>query len=196
MTVVNAGAYTGIFTLKASKAVGSEGIVIALEPFSSSFNVLAYNVKKNKCENVILLNEGLGSRICKKKLIVSKKNYIGASILNNQDSILKKFLIFAFTLYRMIRRKIKLVEVNLTTLDELINRYDIIKIDFLKMDIEGYETQALLSYTKMEKDNILVIETHKNLDRILYLIKEKGYKLNETHINPINGSHSIIHTKI
>lgn len=194
MTVVDAGAYTGIFTLKASKAVGSEGIVIALEPFSSSFNVLAYNVKKNKCENVILLNEGLGSSICKKKLIVSK-NYIGASILNNHNSILKRLLFFAFTLYRLILRKIKLVEVNLTTLDELMSRYNIKKIDFLKMDIEGYETKALFNYTKIEQGNTLVLETHQNLDMMLYLIKKKGYKLNETHIIPINGSCSIIHTR-
>ena len=77
----------------------------------------------------------------------------------------------------------------------MISRCNIIKIDFLKIDIEGYETEALLSYTKIEKDNILVLETHNNLDKMLYLIKEKGYKLNETHINPINGSCSIIHTK-
>jgi len=165
-----------------------------LEPFSASFNVLAYTVKKNKCENVILLNEGLGSSICKKKLIVDK-NYIGASILSNHNTILKQLLLNAFILYKLIRRKIKLVEVNLTTLDELMSRYNIKKIDFLKIDIEGYETEVLLGYTKIKKYNILVIETHQNLGRILYLIKEKGYKLNDTHVIPINGSCSIIHTK-
>lgn len=194
MTVVDAGAYTGIFTLKASKEVGSEGIVIALEPFSPSFNILTYNIKKNKCKNVILINEGLGSCICKKNLIVSK-NYVGASILNNQNSILKKSLLFVLILYKLARHKIKIVKVNLTTLNELTNRYSIKKIDFLKMDIEGYETQALLGYTKIKKDSVLIIETHKNLDRVLYLIKEKGCNLNNTHITPINSSHSIVHTK-
>lgn len=194
MTVVDAGAFTGIFTLKASKAVGPEGIVIALEPLLSSFNVLSYNVKKNKCDNVILINEGLGSSICKKKIIVGE-DYIGASILIKNNSILKQLFLYASSLYMLILHKIKLVEVNLTTIDELVNRCNIKKIDYLKMDIEGYETEVLPFYTKIEKDNILIIETHNNLDRMLYLIKEKGYKLNETYINPINGTGSIIHTK-
>jgi len=194
MTVVDAGAYTGIFTLKASKAVGPEGIVIALEPFSYSYNVLVYNVKKNKCDNVILLNEGLGGSICKKKLIVGK-GHIGASILSSHKSILKQLLLSAFTLYGLVLRKIKLVEVNLTTLDDLMERYNIKKIDFLKIDIEGYETEVLLNFTKIVKDNTLVLETHQNLDTMLYLVKEKGYKLYKTHIVPINGTCSIIHTR-
>jgi len=194
MIVVDAGAYTGIFTLKASKAVGHDGKVIALEPFPSSFNVLAYNVKKNDCKNVILLNEGLGGNICTKKLIVGR-NYIGASILNDHNPFLKLLLLYAFTLYKLICRKIKLTEVNLTTLDSLMNKYNIKKIDYLKMDIEGYEKEALLGYTKIKKDNILVLETHNNLDLMLYVIKEKGYKLQNTHIIPINGLQSIIHTK-
>ena len=70
MTVIDAGAYTGIFTLKASKLVGPEGIVIALEPFLISFKILEYNVKKNRCNNVLIFNEGIGRNICKKKMII------------------------------------------------------------------------------------------------------------------------------
>ena len=93
-----------------------------------------------------------------------------------------------------MRFKIKLVKVNLTTLDLLINQYNIRKIDFLKIDVEGYEEEAILGYTKMKKGNILIIETHNNLDKMLFLIKQKGYELDTTHVVPITKSNSIIHT--
>jgi FkbM family methyltransferase len=194
MTVVDAGAYTGIFTLKASKAVGPKGRVIAFEPFQPSFNVLTYNIKKNKCDNVILINKGLGENICNKKLIVGK-DYIGASILIKHNSIIKRMTYFVFNIYMILSNKKKRVNVELTTLDNIIDTLNIKKIDFLKIDIEGYEIKALLGYTKITKDNILVLETHQNLDKILYLIKEKGYNMDETYIKPINGTSSIIHTK-
>jgi len=200
MTVVDAGAYAGLLTLKASKVVGPDGLVIALEPFPAAFKVLAYNVKKNRCKNVVLVNAGLWSSTCWKKLIVSK-TYISNTVLTSPSS---KFGVRGHVLsllahlqmqHLLLTRRINLVEVKLTTLDKLMESLGVKQIDFLKMDIEGSEKEALKSYTKITKGNILSLETHRNLDTMLYSIRKKGYSLCKTHIVPIDGLHSIIHTR-
>lgn len=196
MTVVDAGAYTGLFTLKASKAVGPDGMVIALEPFPTSFNILALSVKRNRCKNVVLLNEGLGSSNCWKKLIVGDR-FISASIKEKRQNQTFHYIILDLlsTLYRLLVSHSRLIKVKLTTLDELMSRFSLKQIHFLKMDIEGYELEALKGYTKTSRNNILSLETHRNLDEVLYLLRKKGYSLNATHIVPINGRNSIVHTR-
>jgi len=54
MCVFDIGAHIGAFTLKAAKAVGSEGIVVAVEPESRNFALLKENVELNrykKCDS-------------------------------------------------------------------------------------------------------------------------------------------------
>ena len=200
MTVVDAGANAGLFTLKASKLVGPDGLVIALEPFPYTFKVLAYNVKRNNCKNVILVNKGLWSRECKKKLIV-RSAYAVNSVLTTSspnDGVLESTIDLLNKIkmqYSLLTHKIGLVEVDLTTLDGLMDSLGIKQIDFLKMDIEGSEDEALKGYTKITKENILSLETHQNLNAILYAIQQKGYPPNNTHIVPLNEIFSIIHTR-
>ena len=51
---VDIGANTGIYTLKAAKAVGPKGTVLSMEPFPEMLMDLAYNVKLNGFSNVRL----------------------------------------------------------------------------------------------------------------------------------------------
>ena len=194
MSVVDAGAYTGLFTLKSSKVVGRDGVVISLEPFPAAFRVLSYNVKKNKLKNVILLKEGLWSSTCFKKLMIDK-SYIGNRILEDSSFPLKNFLASLFRLYHIhMKHNIRLIEVKLTTLDKLLTRFNLEQIDFLKMDIEGSELEALRAYTEIVKGNILVLETHRNLEAVLHQLVEKGYSMQKTYVVPVNSSISIVHT--
>jgi hypothetical protein len=60
--VVDVGAYSGFFTLKASKLVGNSGHVFAFEPFSKSFSLLERHLQMNNCVNVNAMRLALGSR--------------------------------------------------------------------------------------------------------------------------------------
>ncbi|KXA93130.1 hypothetical protein AKJ65_06625 [candidate division MSBL1 archaeon SCGC-AAA259E19] len=199
MTVVDAGAYTGLFTLKASKKVGSEGKVIALEPYPPSFKVLKLNVEQNGCENVHLINEGLSNTDSTKRMKVGDWN-IGASILRtNKDEDLKKNPLKSIfqrliSFYRLATSR-EILKANFTTLDHLIDRLGIEKIDYLKMDIEGHEVDALNSYTKFSDGDVVIVETHRNLEEVLYMLCKKGFSIDNIHITPINESNSIIHSK-
>jgi FkbM family methyltransferase len=51
---IDVGANTGIYTLKAAKRTGENGVVISLEPFPEMLGEIAHNVKINRFNNVRL----------------------------------------------------------------------------------------------------------------------------------------------
>jgi len=51
-SVVDIGAHVGCFTMKAAKAVGNQGLVIAIEPEPENLAMLDENIRRNKLTNV------------------------------------------------------------------------------------------------------------------------------------------------
>jgi len=62
MVFIDVGAHIGLYSIFASKLVGNEGQVLAIEPSNREFNRLKRNLKLNKTTNTkalkIALNEG------------------------------------------------------------------------------------------------------------------------------------------
>lgn len=54
--VLDLGAGIGEFAVLASKRVGDNGLVIAIEPSPIDFSMLKLNLSENKCHNVIPVN--------------------------------------------------------------------------------------------------------------------------------------------
>ena len=121
--VVDAGAHIGLYTIYASRLVGSNGIVIAIEPHPDNFSILLSNIKLNHLRNVIPVNMGIADREGSAKLFVDKKSTTGHSII--------------------FHRSENFIEVRCTTLDSLIKKLGLTHVDFIKMDIEGAEYRAL-----------------------------------------------------
>ena len=59
--VIDAGANIGMFSLLASRRVGSEGKVIAVEPQKDNFNFLEQNIRINRLKNIRTINKALYS---------------------------------------------------------------------------------------------------------------------------------------
>lgn len=59
--VIDAGANIGMFSLLASRCVGKEGRVIAVEPQSENFNFLEENIRINGIKNIRTINKALYS---------------------------------------------------------------------------------------------------------------------------------------
>jgi len=53
---LDVGAHIGKYTILAAKRVGSEGLVIAVEPHPENYRTLIENIKLNSLNNVIALN--------------------------------------------------------------------------------------------------------------------------------------------
>ncbi len=69
--VLDLGASTGDFCIVASKKVGANGVVIAMEPDPDNYQLLKFNIEKNKCQNIIPLNIGVGKEDNQEKEIVA-----------------------------------------------------------------------------------------------------------------------------
>jgi hypothetical protein len=61
--VVDAGAFTGDYTIYAAKKVGPKGLVIAFEPDENNRKILEKNIKSSKLDNIIIVPKGLSNKI-------------------------------------------------------------------------------------------------------------------------------------
>lgn len=117
--IVDAGANIGYYTILLSRAVGSKGKVYAFEPGKECFDLLRRNVKLNRCYNVVLINKALSNKEGKIKFYINEQDKGSSSML--KDSLGTEVIVEG------------------TTLDKEVTE----PIDFMKMDIEGSELQAL-----------------------------------------------------
>lgn len=125
--VVDAGANIGGFTIQAAKMVGPEGRVISIEPDSLNRKTLRKNIEANKLENVIIVEKGLWSKKDKLKFFSSHRP--GEHSLIEDNAINKG-----------IR---KVTELEVDTLDNILEELGIEKAGYVKMDIEGAEAEAI-----------------------------------------------------
>lgn len=156
--VVDAGAHLGTLTMTGSAHVGTAGKVIACEPHPETFFYLQQNIQDNHCSNVELHNVALGGTVCTVRMTsqyVSDMNHI-----DEHGS----------------------VKVKMTTLDELLK--DEPKITILKLDVEGYELQALHGAREtLAKTDVVYFESAPRsfqdmgyrLTDIISLLKENGF---------------------
>jgi FkbM family methyltransferase len=131
MSVVDVGANLGYYTLLAANRVGAIGRVLAIEPDPHNFALLQKNVSGNLLSNVTMENSALGARGAEAALFLSRLNY-GDHRLHPDASGLRVS-----------------IAVKVRTLDEIVDSLGWGTIDFLKMDVQGYEYEVLLGMKKI-----------------------------------------------
>lgn len=135
--IFDVGANQGQYALLISKAFeGTDFITYSFEPSKNTFQILSEKLKGNS--NFKLINKGVSNESGILKLYTDA-NGSGMASLSKRDLS-----------YRNIEMQ-KSEEVEITTLDEFCKSKDIGSIDFLKLDIEGYELHALKGANKILK---------------------------------------------
>ncbi|MDD5428145.1 MAG: FkbM family methyltransferase [Candidatus Omnitrophica bacterium] len=162
--IIDCGAYIGEFTLYAAKAVGENGKVIAFEPDPDAYEKLSANISLNNLKNVILIKKGVWSKTDKMKFVggTQSGNLFADKLNDNTISY----------------------EVIVTSLDDELGDLGIIKVDFIKMDIEGAEIEALKGARKIlaENNTHLAIASYHSINgqktymEIEKILKSFGYK--------------------
>jgi FkbM family methyltransferase len=127
MTVVDAGAHHGFYTLLASKCVGRSGRVVAIEPSPRERARLQSHLRLNRCSNVNLVACAAGDDPGETDLHIVDGFEDGFNSLRPPA----------------IDAPTQAVKVQVRRLDDILSALDIESIDFLKLDVEGAELSAL-----------------------------------------------------
>ena len=121
--VIDAGANEGILTLIYSKRVKGTGKVYAFEPDGKNLSTFKRNIALNReTENIHLQQKGLWSK--NNFIGFYEAGTVGSSIFYEGKNSVKK-------------------KIEVTSIDEFVRKNDIQKLDFIKMDIEGAEIEAV-----------------------------------------------------
>ncbi|MDP2726055.1 MAG: FkbM family methyltransferase [Dehalococcoidia bacterium] len=120
--VIDVGAHIGTFSVRAAKAAGENGTVVAVEPGPDQVAVLSENVRLNGLTNVVVVPRAAGSRPGTGKL----------------------FLTDRLCTYSTINATDRAVDIRVDTLDSIVRELELPRVDFIKIDAEGAELDVLV----------------------------------------------------
>ena len=152
---IDVGANIGYYTLLFSKLVGSNGKVFAFEPEHNNYCLLKKNITTNNYSNIISEEKAVSDTSGDVNLYLAEDGIVGHRIYNS-----KKFN--------------KSVKVQKIVLDDYFSKLQLLdKINFVKIDVEGFEFGVLKG---MEK----IIKNSKNLKLFVEFnrvgIEEAGFE--------------------
>jgi FkbM family methyltransferase len=117
--VLDVGAYCGLSVLSFAHAVGPTGKVIAFEPDPRNFEALKMNIAESGTKNVVMENMAMAGNAG--KLLFSSEGNMGSAIVAKETE------------------RGAVIEVECTTLRDVVERYQLKKVGAVKLDIEGAE---------------------------------------------------------
>ena len=127
MTVIDAGAHQGFYTMLASKRVGRSGRVYAFEPSPRQQRWLRLHLKLNRCDNVTVESFALADGQGESTLFEALGRDTGCSSLRQP----------------VVEDPVRPVPVQTITLDRYLELRSIPRVDFVKLDVEGAELAVL-----------------------------------------------------
>jgi len=122
-TVIDVGANIGYFTLLASTLVGDRGIVLAIEPSQRNLSRLCEHLWLNRAGNVLVLSLAAGRCNGVPSISFPTYNNAGAATLRAVSTV-------------QSQRTLQIA------LDDVFDAHSL-SPDFIKLDVEGYELEAL-----------------------------------------------------
>jgi FkbM family methyltransferase len=132
MCVLDIGAHHGLYTILASKRVGSGGKVIAFEPSPRERRVLMRNIRINFLSNVLVEPYALGAGPAKANLFLVEGGEDGCNSLRPPA----------------VTATTQTVSVDVISLDEYLLKTGH-RVDFVKLDVEGGEREMLRGASRL-----------------------------------------------
>ncbi len=129
MTFVDVGANDGYYSLFAACRVGAGGRVVAIEPSTRERVNLKRNIARNNLKNVSVIAAALGAAPGEARLRLAHGFHSGHNTLGS------------FAHDDVVADSVEQVQVE--TLDSIVERLGLSRIDFIKIDVEGAEANVV-----------------------------------------------------
>ena len=127
MVALDIGANEGLYSLFLARSVGSKGTVVAFEPSQRERQRLQVNLWINLARNVRVEGSALSAEEGDSNLFVVETGETGCNSLRPPA----------------VQSSTRMVSVSTTTLDHYLRRNSMLRIDFMKIDVEGAEWSVL-----------------------------------------------------
>jgi len=147
--VCDIGAHHGYFSLLMSKIIGTGGYCFAFEPLSENYDCIVKTIQANSLTNITVEQLAVSNHSNQKELHTIPQEFAKSRFVNNiAPSEAYKFS--------------KTVIVKTTSLDDYFKNCGIPRIDMIKIDVEGAESQVIVgAQSILNKYNpILIMEIH------------------------------------
>ena len=173
--IIDCGANAGLFSIYASNKVGEKGKIISIEPEDKNFNNLKKNIKSNNIKNVIPINKGVYNKKTELNFYLSKEDFCHS--LKNKN------------------RNVSVKKIEVDTVENILNKLKISfdKVDFIKLDVEDSEFQALEGMKNILKKKRLKIiipdikYQDKDYFKIEKIIKNNDFKIKKEFLPKIHA---------
>lgn len=147
MKILEIGANIGYYALLETKLAGPTGYLYAIEPAPYNFDLLRKNIELNGIKNVDLHQAAFAEKSGKARFYVYDRSNL-SSFIKRED---------------MGMASVE-VDVELMTLDDFLGSKT---VDFIRMDVEGYEREILRAgenaLSRPNKPKYFFIEVHSDL---------------------------------
>lgn len=171
---LDVGGYVGWYSIKAAKAVGETGKVIVLEPDEINRTQLEKNLALNNIENVQVLSKAVWSSSCTVNWSRGAEpvwHQVGQASTGDFREAM--------------------------SIDDLVQTIGLAHLDWVKLDIEGAETEAIEGARETLKTlrPTLFIEVHQTRERLVGMLREIGYSVEREQYDELPDRHGWILAK-
>lgn len=194
-TVLDAGASIGYYSVLAGLKA-TEGIVVAIEPHPLIADALRKNLALHNVVNVHICGKALTAGTDEGTVVIRETDGRGGTQIPYKKPPMPGRLLAALrdgSLIRKVlsrlRRSIEATEryreftVETCTIDQLVQEFDLKRLDLVKMDIQGAEYNALQGATNTLRKHrpILLVELHRrpqwSYQEIIDFLKAQNYRV-------------------
>jgi FkbM family methyltransferase len=180
VVALDCGANIGVHTVECARFLYGWGRVIAFEAQEKIYYALAGNIAINNCLNASAILAAVGAECG--RLRIPAPNYLTPSSFGSLELREK-----AGNEY--IGQQIDYSDAGMTTVEQLtLDSRDLARVDFIKMDIEGMELEALSGAARTierHKPQMLIETIKTDREKLRFLLEQLGYVIYPVGINVI-----------
>jgi len=138
--IIDLGTHIGSFSIQISKYLETNGKVICIEPSPYNVNMIKKNIELNQLNKVIHVQQKAVSAKAGKSILYISSDNTGGNKLGMVEPSSKEN-----------------IEVDVTTLADIVSEFNGENIDLLKIDVEGSEHSILMPHGDLLKNKVKLI---------------------------------------